>query len=84
MEQVLDEQIKKAREVPIALVLGLSQGRSHKVKCPFHGERTPSCMVYKTGGFHCFGCGANGQNAIDFLTKMGFSFREAVTELNNL
>lgn len=38
--------------------------------CPFHKENTPSFYVFEDNSFHCFGCGANGQNAIDFIIKL--------------
>ena len=42
-------------------------GRELVGLCPFHSERSPSFVVYDaTGGYHCFGCGANG-DAIRFL-----------------
>lgn len=42
-------------------------GRLYKGLCPYHRERTPSFTVYPaTGGYHCFGCGANG-DAIRFV-----------------
>lgn len=50
--------------------------------CPFHSERTPSFFV-NTGWnrYHCFGCGADGDN-IGFLMDIdGLRFREAVGEL---
>uniref|UniRef100_UPI0025D9C0CF CHC2 zinc finger domain-containing protein n=1 Tax=uncultured Clostridium sp. TaxID=59620 RepID=UPI0025D9C0CF len=44
------------------------------IKCPFHGEKTPSMSIkffpdknkYK---FKCFGCDASG-DAIDFISKL--------------
>lgn len=37
------------------------------IRCPFHTERTPSCMLWpKSGRFHCHGCGHDGDK-IDFL-----------------
>lgn len=45
-------------------------GRLYKGLCPYHKERTPSFVVYEaTGGYHCFGCGANG-DAISFLVDI--------------
>jgi DNA primase len=36
-------------------------GRNKVGLCPFHNERSPSFYVYDaTDGYHCFGCGANG------------------------
>ncbi len=35
--------------------------------CPFHNEKTPSCHMWpKSGRFHCFGCGSDG-NQEEFL-----------------
>jgi hypothetical protein len=41
------------------VLLGLDVGRSRKVRCPFHDDRTPSLHVYPSPeqGWYCFGCG---------------------------
>lgn len=41
---------------------GLQVGRSGKVRCPFHDDRTPSLHLYEdpTRGWYCFGCGRGG------------------------
>lgn len=39
-------------------------------KCPFHGEKTPSFVIFPDGGFKCFGCGISGGDAIDFTAKL--------------
>jgi hypothetical protein len=41
---------------------GLLVGRSGKVRCPFHEDRTPSLHVYDDPerGWYCFGCGRGG------------------------
>lgn len=36
-----------------------------KIRCPYHQEKTPSCVIYLMKGdsepqFRCFGCGAEG------------------------
>jgi hypothetical protein len=36
--------------------------------CPFHGEKTPSFVVYRES-FHCFGCGERG-DVTDFIIKL--------------
>src|SRR5258708_20716511 len=70
---------------PLATVIGrrvrlAKSGRNWKGCCPFHGEKTPSFYVYDNG-FHCFGCGANG-DAISFVMQsQGASFMEAVQSL---
>ncbi|MCD8007279.1 MAG: DNA primase [Oscillospiraceae bacterium] len=54
-------------------------GRLYKCNCPFHSEKTPSCMIYPDdGSFYCFGCGAGG-SVITFISKMeSLDFAEAV------
>ncbi len=57
-------------------------GKSFKICCPFHNEKTPSFVLERGDShYHCFGCGAHG-DAISFL--VGFlkvSFTEAVEML---
>jgi DNA primase len=37
------------------------QTKRIKILCPFHTERTASCVIdMKHGKFHCFGCGVSG------------------------
>ena len=51
--------------------------------CPLHRESHPSFVVFSDGGWKCFGCGASGQNALDYLIKVkGVKFKEAVKILN--
>jgi DNA primase len=70
---------------PLATVIGrrvrlVRSGRNWKGCCPFHNEKTPSFYVYDNG-FHCFGCGANG-DAISFVMQsQGIGFMEAVEAL---
>lgn len=54
------------------------QGKDSVVRCPFHEEQTPSCIISpKTNLYHCFGCGAGG-SVIDWVMKtQGVSFRFA-------
>ncbi|GAB2191565.1 hypothetical protein MAH1_31780 [Sessilibacter sp. MAH1] len=54
------------------------QGKDYVVSCPFHEEKTASCVISpKTNLFHCFGCGAGG-SVIDWVMKtQGVSFRFA-------
>ncbi len=40
-----------------------------QINCPFHQDGKPSCKVYpETNTFHCFGCGAKGDQ-IEFCAK---------------
>ena len=43
----------------VRVLLGVDVGRSRKITCPFHDDRTPSLHVYPTAdeGWYCFGCG---------------------------
>lgn len=50
--------------------------------CPFHQEKTPSCVLYeKTDSFYCFGCGTSG-DVISFIRGTdNLSYVEAVQQL---
>ena len=57
-------------------------GSQYVGKCPFHQERTPSFSVHPTKGYHCFGCGAEGNNPVDFIMAYeGKTFPEAVEKV---
>ena len=76
-----DLELEACRSVPIHLIVGNAKlNKKIKIVCPFHAEKTGSCNLFPTGGFHCFGCGANG-NSIDFLMKLGATYPEALEEL---
>ena len=57
-------------------------GKDHAICCPFHEEKTASCVVSeKKNVYHCFGCGASG-TVVDWVMKTkNVSFREAVLYL---
>ena len=57
-------------------------GTTHKTRCPFHEEKTPSFAVsFQKQIFHCFGCGVGG-NSIRFIQNIeNISFPEAVENL---
>ncbi|MBQ8589731.1 MAG: DNA primase [Firmicutes bacterium] len=59
-------------------------GSNHKGLCPFHGEKTPSCVVSEQKQiFTCFGCGATG-DVIEFTKRYyNLDFQEAVEKLAN-
>ncbi|WP_394332395.1 CHC2 zinc finger domain-containing protein, partial [Alkaliflexus imshenetskii] len=43
--------------------------KNNHIRCPFHQDDKPSCKIYSdTGTFHCFGCGATGDQ-IEFIEK---------------
>ena len=60
------------------------QGKDYAVCCPFHEEKTPSCIISpKSNLFNCFGCGAGG-SVIDWVMKTkGVGFRHAVEILKD-
>ena len=35
------------------------EGGNIKIRCPYHQERVPSCVIYEDS-FYCFGCGKSG------------------------
>jgi len=78
-----ETDIERARKVQIHTILGIKQtARRVKVKCLFHADKNPSLVIYPDGGgYHCFSCGANGHNAIDFSMGLGLTFKEAVRQL---
>ncbi len=62
----------------------VKQGKDVAVCCPFHNDKTPSCIISPSSNlFNCFGCGAGG-SVIDWVMKtQGVSFRHAVELLKN-
>lgn len=54
------------------------------ILCPFHDEKTPSCMIYiKEDKYHCFGCGVHG-DVIDFYQGiLDLEFDEALIRLTD-
>lgn len=73
-------------------LLSLAQSQGHKLKkhgadsyvclCPFHAEKTSSCVITPSKElYHCFGCGAKG-SVIDWQMKTtGQGLRDAVAFL---
>lgn len=54
-------------------------GRNLMGLCPFHGEKTPSFVLYpESNSFYCFGCGAGG-DTITFVRKIeNLDYMEAI------
>jgi DNA primase len=81
LKESVIEQIK--RDVSL---LRLVESQGHKPKthgkdkvipCPFHQDKTASCVISPNNLFNCFGCGAAG-SVIDWTMKtQGISFRFA-------
>ncbi len=60
------------------------QGRDYVVRCPFHDDRTPSCVITpRKNLWHCLGACQAGGSVIDWVMKTeGLAFREAVKKLS--
>lgn len=66
----------------------LQSDRNHRLRCPFHDDKTPSMQVYpKTGTWTCFSsnCSAGSGDQVDFIMKMdGISKHEAIMKAKEL
>ena len=91
MARLPEEQIERIKQDISLLRLVESQGyalskqgKDYAVSCPFHEEKTPSCIISpKSNLYHCFGCGAAG-SVIDWVMhSQGLKFREAAVWLSN-
>lgn len=80
-------QLKQAN--PIEQVMGsyvqlIRAGSLLKCQCPFHSEKTPSCVVYadtQDQHFYCFGCHAGG-DVISFIRQIeGIGYMDAIRML---
>lgn len=73
---------------PLHVVIGndghklTRMGGLHKLCCPFHREKTPSCVIYSDGHFHCFGCCSRGDVFSYIMQRDGCTFMEAVDKLS--
>jgi hypothetical protein len=58
--------------VYVSALTGQSVGRTRKIRCPFHEDRSPSFHVYEHAdeGWYCFGCRAHGQTAYDLAARL--------------
>ena len=53
--------------------------------CPFHPDRTPSFVVFlDTGQYHCFGCGAHGDEITWMIQFHGLAFQEARDKVSSI
>ena len=83
----LDELRQK---VPLSDLIGRKvklthKGREYTGLCPFHKEKTPSFTVNDDKGFyHCFGCGAHGDQIKYLMESEKMPFIEAVEYLANM
>lgn len=91
MARIADDVIERIKAEVSLLRLAESQGhqltkqgKGFALRCPFHADKTPSCVISPQSNlFHCFGCGAAG-SVIDWVMKTrGLAFRPAVEWLAN-
>jgi DNA primase len=63
----------------------VKQGKDLALCCPFHDDKTPSCVITPSSNlFHCFGCDAGG-TVIDWVMKtQSVSFRHALELLQEM
>jgi hypothetical protein len=56
----------------VSALTGQPVGRSRKISCPFHEDRTPSFHVYERpeDGYYCFGCKRYGHTAYDLASAL--------------
>lgn len=84
-----NEQLEIARNYPIEILaqskLDLkSAGKNFISLCPFHQEKTPSFFIYpEHNNYHCYGCGAHGDQINLLMALEGIPFVEAVKMLQN-
>lgn len=80
------DDLEKIRQIPITRILQRPHtSRRISIRCVFpnHNDKSPSLVIYSDNSFHCFGCGINGQNAIDFAVALGYSVKDAIKELKD-
>ncbi len=81
-----EKYIAAAREVDIVDVFqditgtaARKTGSAFSARCPFHDDRSPSCVLYpQSGTWHCFGCGKGGDVISLVMKHTGKDFLEAV------
>ena len=67
-----EDDIEIANAISISDLIGdniRKTGSKEVLKCPFHKEKTGSFFVYNDNSYHCFGCSAHGNGAVDFIMK---------------
>jgi len=63
----------------------LTPNQNHMLPCPFHDDKKPSMKIYpETNSFHCFGCGAAGDQVKFIELKEGKGKHEALLKAKSL
>ena len=80
MYKSADDIKKQYSIIDIAIKLGLNIDRNNKAICPFHNDKNPSLSFnVKENYYHCFSCGASGDNIKLVMELLKCSFNEAIT-----
>ena len=72
----------------VELCTGNTIPRSGMIRCPFHDDHTPSCMIYAVKpyrkGWYCFGCHKGG-SVIDWVMNWeNVGFYEAIRIIDDV
>lgn len=80
---IIEARIKHLKDVlNFDPMINTGNGR-FKVACPFHEDKTPSCVLYPHGkGFYCFGCNKGGDTIQFVMDYMQLDFIKAVKFIN--
>lgn len=81
---ITQQDIDIARAVPITQFVDekLRGRRREKIKCIFHDDREPSCILYTDQNtFNCFVCNANGDVISWIMKKNNLKFIETIRYL---
>lgn len=81
---VTDEEVQHARSIPMENIIRTFTNEKiiqHKIKCPFHNEKTASLHVYPEN-FKCFGCSVGGDGIKFVMLLENLNFIEAVKRMN--
>lgn len=62
-----DEIKRTVSSASVAALYGYKPDRGGYIICPFHGEKTPSLRLHKSG-WYCYGCHQGG-SVIDFVMR---------------
>ncbi|MDX4947324.1 CHC2 zinc finger domain-containing protein, partial [Providencia manganoxydans] len=76
MARIADAELQHVKQAVALVTVAQSQGRQLFKRgkdvvllCPFHDEKTPSCVISPDKNlYHCFGCGAGG-SVLDWVMK---------------
>ena len=69
MDKINFAELKRLVPLEAAVArYGFDTGRSGMIRCPFHGDKTPSLKLY-SDHFYCFGCHRHG-DVIDFVAEL--------------